>query len=278
MNTTKIVVRLVMAWIAMMAAQMAVGMVIHPKTPPNPNPLLFLMVYDAFIVVAMGAAALRSDWRDWRLVRALFLVPAAIGVANWIEGAWYLPNVGIDWRAYAHPRHGLAGRGFPALVRSSSAARRCPSRLSARPCPIAPSFKDCGASRSAPHATCSCTSWRERSSFPLCATTTPRSTFPAAGQIVAMQFFVRGPVFILVCLTLLRMFRLPHWSGAVAVGLAFTFISGVAALIMPNGIFPDTVRWAHFCEVTSSNFVFGFVVGWIWGHAQRVTHLAHATA
>ena len=97
---------------------------------------------------------------------------------------------------------------------------------------------------------------------------------PGPGQIVAMQFLVRGPVFVLVCLTLLRMFRLPHWSGAVAVGLAFTFISGVAALVMPNGIFPENVRWAHFCEVTSSNFVFGFVVGWIWGHAQRVAHLA----
>ena len=101
---------------------------------------------------------------------------------------------------------------------------------------------------------------------------------PSFGHIVAMQFFVRGPVFVLVCLMLLRMFRLPHWSGAVAVGLAFTLISGVAALIMPNGIFPDTVRWAHFCEVTSSNFVFGFVVGWIWGHAQRASHLAHAMA
>jgi hypothetical protein len=76
---------------------------------------------------------------------------------------------------------------------------------------------------------------------------------PSFGQIVSMQFLVRGPVFILVCLTLLRMFRIP-------------------------GIFPDNVRWAHFCEVTSSNFVFGFVVGWVWGHAQRVGRLAHATA
>jgi hypothetical protein len=49
-----------------------------------------------------------------------------------------------------------------------------------------------------------------------------------------------------VYLTLLRMLRLPHLSGALAVGLAFTFISGVAALIMPNGIFANTVRWAHF--------------------------------
>ncbi|MGA9566176.1 MAG: hypothetical protein WBS19_11680, partial [Candidatus Korobacteraceae bacterium] len=114
--------------------------------------------------------------------------------------------------------------------------------------------------------------------FPFVRDSYATQHFPSFGHIVAMQFLVRGPVFLLVCLTLLRMFRLPHWSGAVAVGLAFTFISGVAALIMPNGIFPDQVRWAHFCEVTSSNFVFGFIVGWVWGHAQRVRHLAQVTA
>ncbi len=45
---------------------------------------------------------------------------------------------------------------------------------------------------------------------------------PSGGQIVAMQFLLRGPMFILVCLLLLRMFRLPHLAGALAVGLAFT--------------------------------------------------------
>src|SRR5271165_4325985 len=98
MNALKIIVRMVLAWIALLAAQIATGMVVHPKSPPNPHPVLFLIVYDACIVAAMGAAALRSDWRDRRLLVALFLVPTVIGVANWIEGAWYLPNVGIDWR------------------------------------------------------------------------------------------------------------------------------------------------------------------------------------
>ena len=74
------------------------------------------------------------------------------------------------------------------------------------------------------------------------------------------------------------MFRLPRWSGALAVGLAFTLVSGVATLIIPNPFFPDSVRWVHFGEVTSSNFVFGVVVGWVWGHSLRVVHLATATA
>src|SRR5215467_3472246 len=100
MNTLKITVRLVLAWIALLAAQMAVGMLVHPKTPANPNPMLFLVVSNTFIVLALGWAALRSDWRDWRLLGALFFARAVVEFANWIEGALYLPNVGIEWSGF----------------------------------------------------------------------------------------------------------------------------------------------------------------------------------
>lgn len=277
MNSLKIVARLAMAWVAFMVAQMAVGALIRPTTPPNPHPVLFMLVYDACIVLAIGAAALRSDWRDWKLAGALFVVSAGIGVANWIEGAWYLPNVGIDWRAtLMYDIISLAVASLlwllvfrTAPVPESSVGSTLPDR----------SFSQ-KAWRFALCSACYVFLYYLAGMiiFPFVRDYYATQHLPSFGQIVAMQFLVRGPMFILVCLTLLRMFRLPHLSGAVAVGLAFTFISGVAALIMPNGIFPDNVRWAHFCEVTSSNFVFGFVVGWVWGHAQRVGHLAHATA
>lgn len=277
MNTAKVVVRLVLAWIALIAAQIATGLVIHPTTPPNPNPLLWLLVSDAFIALPIAAAALRSDWRDWKLVRALFFVPVAIAVANWIEGAWYLPNVGIDWRGvliYEVVSLALASL-FWWVVFRSAAVPESPVRstLPER------SFGQ----RLWPFALCSaCYVFLYFLAgtiiFPFVRDYYATQHIPSPGPIVAMQFFVRGPVFILVCLTLLRMFRLPRWAGAVAVGLAFSSISGVAALILPNGIFPDTVRWAHFWEVSTSNFVFGFVVSWVWGQAQRVARLAHATA
>ena len=100
MNALRIVVRLVLAWIALLAAQIVVGIVVHPKTPANPHPMLFLMVSNAVIVLGLGWAALRSDWRDWRLLIALFFVSAVIAFANWIEGALYLTNVGIEWRGF----------------------------------------------------------------------------------------------------------------------------------------------------------------------------------
>ena len=277
MNALKIAVRLALAWIALLAAQIAVGMVVHPKTPANPHPMLFLMVSNAFIVLGLGWAALRSDWRDWKLLGALFLVRAVVEFANWIEGALYLPNVGIEWR------------GFIIYEVLTAAVAAVLWLIIFRGAPVPESVND----HPIPHRTLPQMLWR----FVLCSAVYVFLYFlagtiifpfvrdyyatqhiPSPREILSLQFFLRGPLFILVCLGLLRMFRLPHVSGALAVGLAFTFLSGVAALIMPNGIFPDTVRWAHFWEVSTSNFVFGIVVAWLWGQAQHVRHLAHATA
>jgi len=96
--------------------------------------------------------------------------------------------------------------------------------------------------------------------------------------IFALQLLVRGPVFILLCLLMVRMLDMPRLSGALTVGLLFTLLSGVAPLLMPNPYFPDSVRWMHFMEVTSSNFVFGAIVGWLWGRPRLVQSnvLAHA--
>ena len=274
MNALRIVVRFVLAWIALLAAQIVVGIVVHPKTPVNPHPLLFLMVSSAFIVLALGWAALRSDWRDWRLLSALFFVGAVVAFANWIEGALYLPNVGIEWR------------GVIVYEVLTAAVAALLWLLVFRGAPVPESSND----HPLPHRSFPQMLWR----FGLCSAVYVCLYFlagtiifpfvrdyyatqhiPSPGQIIALQFLLRAPLFILVCLTLLRMFRLSHLSGAVAVGLAFTLISGVATLIMPNGIFPDTVRWAHFWEVSTSNLVFGMVVAWVWGQVQRVSHLAH---
>jgi hypothetical protein len=41
---------------------------------------------------------------------------------------------------------------------------------------------------------------------------------------------------------------------------------GVIAIVqMIAGIFPDSVCWANFCEVTSEMFIFGAALTWLWG-------------
>jgi hypothetical protein len=260
-----------------LAAQIVVGMLVHVNTPPMPNSLPWLLLSNAVVVLALGAAALRGDWRDWRLLVALFLIPTVIDIVNMTEGAIFLTNVRLDWRgiiifrvlslAVAAVLWLLIFRSAPVPESSvgSPLPHRSPGQMLGR-------FAFCSA--------CYVFLYFLAGTivFPYIRDFYATQHLPSYGQLLALQFFVRGPVFILICLTLLRMFRLPQLSGAVAVGLAFTFLSGFAALIIPSPVFPDHVRWAHLCEVTSSNLVFGFIVGWVWGHAQGIRHLAHAAA
>jgi hypothetical protein len=93
---------------------------------------------------------------------------------------------------------------------------------------------------------------------------------PSLQKIVALQLLLRGPLFVGLCLLLSRMACLPRLAGAMAVGVVFALLSGVVSLIVPNPFMPDAVRWAHFCEVTSSNCVFGAVAGWIYSARPAV--------
>ena len=56
--------------------------------------------------------------------------------------------------------------------------------------------------------------------FPLLRDDYTTQHIPGPGQTISLQFLLSAPLFILLRLTLLRMFRLPHLSGAVGVGLA----------------------------------------------------------
>lgn len=276
MTIARSTLRLMLAWVAMLLAQMAVGMVVHVNSPSAPNAMKWMLLSNAITVAALWAAALRSDWRDWKLLAALYLIPVGIATVNFIEGVIFLPNAPIDWRGvmiFTVQAQALAALLWWLIYRSAPV-------VEAESGPL-------------PHRSFGQMAWR----FVLCAVCYLVLYFsagmivfpfvrdfyatqhiPSPGQIAALQILLRGPVFVLVCLTLLRMVRLPRLTGALAVGLLFTLLSGVAALVVPNVAFPDAVRWAHFCEVTSSNFVFGYVVGWIWGRAQHVRQLAHVHA
>ena len=277
MNSLRNALRLVLAWVALMAAQMIAGILIHMDAPPMAGTVPWLMLSNAIIVLALGAAALHSDWRDWRLTRALFAIPAAITTVNMIEGIFFLSNSHIDWRgaisitlvgyAIAALLWWLIFRGAPVVNAPVEAS--LPHR----------SFGQI-LSRAVLSSACYVFLYYLAGFiiFPYVRDFYATQRIPGAGEIVAMQFLLRGPVFLLVCLLLLRMFRLPHLTGALAVGVAFTVLSGVAPLIVPNPFLPDSVRWVHFCEVTGSNLVFGFLMGWIWGHREQVAHLSPARA
>jgi hypothetical protein len=53
-----------------------------------------------------------------------------------------------------------------------------------------------------------------------------------------------------------------------------------AQLLLPNPYMPEAVRMAHLMETASSNFIFGFLVGWLFTqrHASAKVSMAQSKA
>lgn len=94
-------------------------------------------------------------------------------------------------------------------------------------------------------------------------------TLPSTGTIVLLQLLVRGPLFAAIGLLIVRMTAATRIEHALMVGVAMSMLGGVAPLIPPNPFLPDAVRWVHFMEVVPSNFLFGFVTGWLLGGSRQ---------
>ena len=68
MNVSQSIVRLFLAWIALLAAQMVAGMVIHvTRSADAERHALADGCRTPSSFWRLGAAAMRSDWRDWKL-------------------------------------------------------------------------------------------------------------------------------------------------------------------------------------------------------------------
>lgn len=84
--------------------------------------------------------------------------------------------------------------------------------------------------------------------------------------IFPFQFF-RGVLFGLIVLPLMAMLK--DKPSIKLTGLVLVMLSAGIALIIPNPLFPDTVRWAHFREMMSSMFLFAVV---LWLVYERIMY------
>jgi hypothetical protein len=73
---------------------------------------------------------------------------------------------------------------------------------------------------------------------------------------------VRAMVWTALALPVIRMMKGDWWEAGLAVALLFSVLMG-SLLLLPNPHMPDAVRLAHFVEVSSSNFLFGWIVVWL---------------
>ena len=88
-------------------------------------------------------------------------------------------------------------------------------------------------------------------------------SLPPTLLVVALQLFVRGPLFGVILAWIVGSTYGSRGARAAWAGAALSIIGGVAPLLMPNPFFTDAVRWAHFVETSVSNLVFGALAGWI---------------
>lgn len=81
------------------------------------------------------------------------------------------------------------------------------------------------------------------------------------GWILPFQM-VRAMIWVALALPIIRMMKGHWWEAGLAVALLFAVLMG-SLLLIPSEIMPTEIRMAHFVEVTSSNFVFGWIVVWL---------------
>ncbi|MBN1273516.1 MAG: hypothetical protein JXB26_14715 [Candidatus Aminicenantes bacterium] len=75
---------------------------------------------------------------------------------------------------------------------------------------------------------------------------------------------IRGGLWVLAALPVLRMMKGRLWEKGLAVGLIFAVLMNSQHLV-PNPLMPDSVRLVHFVETTSSNFLWGWIIVWVLG-------------
>ncbi|WP_202319024.1 hypothetical protein [Archaeoglobus neptunius] len=73
---------------------------------------------------------------------------------------------------------------------------------------------------------------------------------------------VRAMIWTALALPIIQMMRGEWWEAGMAVALLFSVLMG-SLLLLPNPYMPHTIRIAHFVEVSSSNFIFGWIVVWL---------------
>ena len=83
---------------------------------------------------------------------------------------------------------------------------------------------------------------------------------------------LRGLLWTLLALPIIRMLRGQRLEKAVVVGLLFAIVT--SQLLLPNPLMPYEVRMRHLVETASSNFFFGCIVVWLLNSkdAETDTH------
>jgi len=73
---------------------------------------------------------------------------------------------------------------------------------------------------------------------------------------------LRALIWVALALPVIRMMQGPLWETGLAISLLYAVLMG-GLLLLPNPYMPDAISRAHFVEVASSNFLYGWIVVWV---------------
>jgi hypothetical protein len=268
MKIVTTLLKVLIAGVALSIFQVIAGAIVPVKATMPPHTLLWLTVSNLLTAAVLVLVANRSDWRGWRLGVAISIIPITLGLTNMIDGAVFLTNSGINWPGIVANTVIIYELAVPLWI-VLFAKRGAPSLEKYGPVDSRPTgerlwkFAVCDISYPVLYFIAGTII------FPFVKDFYATQTLPPFGRLFALQLLVRGPILVGLCLLVLRLLRLPRVSGALAVGAVLALLNGVTPLLIPNPYLPDVVRWVHLCEITSSNFVFGGIVGWLWGEPKQ---------
>jgi hypothetical protein len=82
---------------------------------------------------------------------------------------------------------------------------------------------------------------------------------------------VRALIFAGVAFPIIKSMKGPWWKTGLAISMLFAFLMA-GAMLVPNSFMPDSVRFSHFLEIFTENFIFGWIVAWLLHRSHSSVH------
>ncbi len=82
------------------------------------------------------------------------------------------------------------------------------------------------------------------------------------GLLMLLFQGIRALIFAGAVYPIINFMKGPWWKVGLAVSMLFAFLMA-GAMLIPNAFMPDSVRFSHFLELFTENFIFGWIVVWL---------------
>jgi hypothetical protein len=254
-----------------------------PDTPSDPSPIpapFDILLFAAGHVLVLAWIIARSNWRGWKLVLVLaFTYYGSITFMTQIETWYFLADISVSPKTL----RGLFLAGLPtALVFIPLAVLvlgKWKTAVEARPegNPPAMPAKQWAwklalvaiAYMALYFSAGYFIAWQNPNLVAFYGGSDPgsfwlqmRNILETSPETLPFQF-MRGVLFALFALPVIRMYRGRPWEAAFLVALLLSVPFNIGHLML-NPLMPDaSVRFSHMIETASSNFVFGLIIVWL---------------